>query len=85
MPIVQLIISAAVAVLFLMAFFVVAWYVVVPLIIIWAIWMGVQVLLYHWRVRSGTPSDGGETVRLWYRRRRKKQATVIDAEYSEIK
>jgi len=85
MPIVQLIISAAVAVLFLMAFFVVAWYVVVPLIIIWAIWTGVQVLLYHWRARAEPAPEEARVVRLWCRRRRKKQATVIDAEYSEIK
>lgn len=82
MPIVQFIITFFTLIAFLLLAFVLAWYIAIPLLILWAVSGGIRWLQLQWQHYRDIKQSNGCTIRRV--RPRTNRSPVIDVDYTEI-
>ena len=82
MPLIHLILTAFIALLFLGAVFILSWYIALPLIIVWAVWGSCRWIRDQFISYRLKREANGCTIRRTQNRPR--QTTVIDVDYTEI-
>lgn len=85
MPIFQLLFTGIVLFSFLLALFIMAWYVALPLLLIWGILGGVRWLKEQWEAYRLYREANGCTIRRTTPKPHRSDTTVIDVDYTEIK
>ena len=84
MPVIQLMIGMMAVLLFLVLFIWVAWYVAVPILIVFGALSGLRWLQQQWQLRQIYRDANGCTIRK-SRPRRQAETTIIDVDYTEIR
>ena len=84
MPLLQLIWIATIVAFFLVLMFWIAWYIAIPLLIIWGIFQGITWIRNQWNHRQTIRAANGCSIRRT-RTIRQTPDGVIDVDYIEIK
>ena len=81
MPLLQLIFTFFLTLIFIWLVFLFSWYVALPLLVIWAIFGGVRLLYAKIQALRYRRASNGCTI---HRTESKAHTTIIDADYTEV-
>ena len=85
MPIFQIVFIGTILVALLMAIFILAWYVALPLLLLWGLLGGIRWLKDQWYTYHLYRDANGCTIRKTPVRRHKTEDAIIDVDYTEVK
>ena len=85
MPILQMFFAGIILFAFLMAFFLLAWYIALPLLLVWAVLGGIRWLKDQWDSYQIYRESNGCSIRRSSSKSTQSKTTIIDVDYTEIK